>query len=723
MNKNIKAHENILLLEIGVEEIPHSSIDPICSLLKNIFKFLLRDKNILFSSLYLYYTPRRIVLFAPNIVIYKNNFIKKIYGPSVDQFININGDLNKIGIFFLKKFLLSLDDIEIEEKKGCKKLIANKKIENIISVKKIIHLIRKIILGINYYKKMKWNNSNIEFIRPIKWITSFFNNKFLLFKVANILTQKYTYGHRFFYENKIKFINSYEYFNEIERKMVILSSDKRKEWITNKIIEIFYSYETPLINKKILILQSKLLEYPAILIAKFNSFFLLIPNILLIDEINNLHTIIVIKNNNKLINKFIIIINIKANKGNYRDIIKGYKNVLESKFADILFYIKNDLNLKYLKRIDILKEILLHKKLGTIYNKIIRIKFLSNNIILFKNIIKNNNFFLRIIDLCKLDLTTNMVQKIPALKGKIGYIYGKYLKEFKVILDGIIEHYCPRKINNNISKNICFSLISLIDKFDFLVSVACVEGLPTGNNDLFGLRRNRSIIIKIILESPISISISDLIFSSLNILLKQNIITKKKFINIAPAILCFFYRKMEYIYLKLITSKSIVNNYVESENLLILLRSIIESHTDNFFILWKKIKSILLVLNNNIYINDFMKVIKRIKNILIKVKDKNIIINYNDLLFSNKELIINKKIIKMKINLKEYINNKEINNDKIIENYYIIQTKILLEISILIKKLFEEVLIMDNDVKKRNSRLFLLIQFYKMSRKFFILNK
>jgi len=723
MNENIKANKNILLFEVGIEEIPHSSINSIHGLFKNIFNFLLLKKNISSNSMYVYYTPRRIVLFIPNILNTINNSVKKIYGPSIKQFLTVDGDLSDIGKNFLKKFSLLLNNIKIEEKNGYKRLVANKKIKNLISKKKIIYILKKLILGINYHKKMKWDNSKIEFIRPIKWITVLLNNKFLLFNIGNISTQKYTYGHRAISRKNFFFINTYEYFNLLEEKLVIISSEKRKEWIIEKIKKIFYNNEIPLINKKILILQSKLIEYPALIITKFKNFFLLIPHILLIDEINNLHTIIVIKNDNKLINKFIIIVNIKVTNKNYINIINGYKNVLESKFADILFYIKTDLNLKYMNRIDILKKILLHKKLGTVYNRTIRLKFLITNINFYTKNIKDKKFF-RVIDICKLDLTTNIVQKMPLLRGKVGYIYGKYLREFKFILNGVKKHYYPRKITDKLSKNIYFSLISLIDKFDYLVSLACVEGLPTGNNDLFGIRRNRSLIIKIILEFPISISISNLIFSSLHILLKQNVITREKFIKMAPVILFFFYRKMEYIYLNLITKERMLKEIscnIKSENILILLRGIIESHSDNFFILWEKIKSIFLVLNKDIYLIETMQIIKRIKNILIQVRKKKIIIKDIKLSFSDDELIINKKIIEISNGIYKYDYNEI--NSSYIENYYKIQIKNLLKISNLIKNLFEKVLIMDENIEKRNSRLFLLIQFYKISRNFFIFNK
>ena len=115
---------------------------------------------------------------------------------------------------------------------------------------------------------------------------------------------------------------------------------------------------------------------------------------------------------------------------------------------------------------------------------------------------------LRAVDLCKCDLTAQMVQEFTELQGIVGGLYAKAQGEPEEVATAIYDHYLPLGVEGSSPRTLVGALVSLADKLDTVVG-GFVAGLePTGSRDPFALRRAGNGIIRILSESNIPIDIA-----------------------------------------------------------------------------------------------------------------------------------------------------------------------------------------------------------------------
>ena len=83
-------------------------------------------------------------------------------------------------------------------------------------------------------------------------------------------------------------------------------------------------------------------------------------------------------------------------------------------------------------------------KLGTVYDKSLRIEKLSSNIIDLLKLNSDKEDTIRAAKLCKADLVTGMVFEFTELQGIMGREYAKVSGENEAVSEAIFEHYLPR---------------------------------------------------------------------------------------------------------------------------------------------------------------------------------------------------------------------------------------------------------------------------------------
>jgi glycyl-tRNA synthetase beta chain len=122
----------------------------------------------------------------------------------------------------------------------------------------------------------------------------------------------------------------------------------------------------------------------------------------------------------KLAPYFIIVSNISSDD-NGTEIIKGNERVLRARLSDAQFFFEQDKKNNLESRVDYLKKLTFHEKIGSVYDKMQSVIKLSDIVAPFFNVTKDS--LKRSITLSKADLVTNMVKEFPELQGVMGYYY------------------------------------------------------------------------------------------------------------------------------------------------------------------------------------------------------------------------------------------------------------------------------------------------------------
>jgi glycyl-tRNA synthetase beta chain len=109
---------------------------------------------------------------------------------------------------------------------------------------------------------------------------------------------------------------------------------------------------------------------------------------------------------------------------------------------------------------------------------------------------------------------TAMVGEFPELQGIMGKYYALAQGEPAELAQSIEEHYRPRYAGDALPTTRTGQALALADKLDTLVGIFAIEQRPTGTKDPFGLRRAALGVLRIILEGRLNLDLPALLKES-----------------------------------------------------------------------------------------------------------------------------------------------------------------------------------------------------------------
>jgi glycyl-tRNA synthetase beta chain len=213
------------------------------------------------------------------------------------------------------------------------------------------------------------------------------------------------------------------------------------------------------------------------------------------------------KKTGKLLPRFLFVSNLETKAP--REIIHGNERVLRARLADAKFFYDQDRKTKLEDRVERLKHVVYHSKLGTLRSRVDNIRQLAKKIA--EKIGADPVLADRAALLCKADLVTEMVGEFPELQGVMGRYYARHDGVAHEVADAIEQHYRPRFAGDKLPEGPIASSVGLADKLDALAGLFSIGEQPTGDKDPFGLRRAALGVIRIVVENQLSLSLRGLV--------------------------------------------------------------------------------------------------------------------------------------------------------------------------------------------------------------------
>ncbi|NMB65325.1 MAG: glycine--tRNA ligase subunit beta, partial [Spirochaetes bacterium] len=191
-------------------------------------------------------------------------------------------------------------------------------------------------------------------------------------------------------------------------------------------------------------------------------------------------------------------------------IVKGNQRVIRARFTDARFFFEEDRKVPLAGRVDMLKSILFHKELGSIYDKVERMqtiaKVICNELSLNTQITQKIQ---RAVMLSKTDLTTALVFEFTSLQGQIGKIYALLDGEDEEVAQAIDFQYRPRFQGDVLPEHIVSIVVSLAEKIDNIFGSFSVGNIPKGSADPYALRRQAAAIVDMLVERTIHLDLAN----------------------------------------------------------------------------------------------------------------------------------------------------------------------------------------------------------------------
>jgi glycyl-tRNA synthetase beta chain len=364
-------------------------------------------------------------------------------------------------------------------------------------------------------KSMIWGETEFRWVRPMHSILCLFNGQELPGRLdlgggREILFGDRTQGHRFLAPAALAVDNVEDYKAKLLAAKVILDPAERRA-------SILQQAEALAANAGLVLKQDDglldevtgLVEWPVALMGRIDEAFMDVPPEVLTTSMRAHQKYFAVETKSgDLAPHFIVISNMQPSDGG-AVIVGGNERVLRARLSDAKFFWDQDRKHTLASRLPALANITFHAKLGTLADKVGRVRKLASYLaaLIPGADAKRAD---RAAELAKADLVTGMVGEFPELQGIMGRYYARHDGEDEAVAQAIADHYSPLGPSDRCPTAPDSVAVALADKIDTLASFFVINEKPTGSKDPYALRRAALGIIRLIVENGLRLSIIDI---------------------------------------------------------------------------------------------------------------------------------------------------------------------------------------------------------------------
>ena len=354
-------------------------------------------------------------------------------------------------------------------------------------------------------KVMRWGSSTHTFVRPVHGLVALHGADVVPVNVLGLDSGRQTLGHRFLSQGAIIFAQADDYAKQIaEQGKVIASFAERRAAIKAALDKVSGSLNARVAADDALLDEvTALVEYPVVLQAEFEAHFLAVPQeCLILTMQQNQKYFPLLDQNGKLMNRFLLVSNLQTADPSH--IIHGNERVLRARLSDAEFFYKQDQKATLESRLPKLEHVVYHNKIGSQAQRIDRLQTIAAHIA--EQLGTDRATAERAARLAKADLVTEMVGEFPELQGTMGKYYAVLDGEQPEIAAAIEQHYQPRFAGDKLPESPIATAVALADKLETLVGIWGIGLIPTGDKDPYALRRAALGVLRMLMNSPLSIN-------------------------------------------------------------------------------------------------------------------------------------------------------------------------------------------------------------------------
>ncbi len=511
------------LLEIGLEEVPARMIAGAeAELGKRVSDLLKRERLVGENAkVTTYSTPRRLAVLAEGVEAKQADNEKVVMGPSWKIAFK-DGTPTAAAEAFAKKAGIAVAEIKkIETSKGeyvgaTVKLIGRTAAE-ILSAE-----LPKEVLAIYWAKNMYWRAAKPErFVRPVRWVVALMDSEVVPLEIAGIVAGNASRGHRVLHGEAPVVIDAAKSYVEVLRAaFVVVDVAERRHTIrkaldaeTRKVEGARWREDEALVET-----VTHLTEWPSVILGEFERAYLDLPEEVLVTVMRDHQKYFAVEDaQGKLAPHFLAVLNTQADDEGAAIIRHGNARVLRARFKDARFFWDMDQKTPLVARVESLKQVTFQKELGSYYWKTEQNLAVANAL---ATIVKGADApfdeaaLFKAVELAKTDLTTELVKEFTELQGVIGGLYARAQGIGDKTAQAIYDQYTPASIEDPIPGSVEGQLLGIADRVQTIVAMFGIGNAPTGSKDPFALRRAANAIVKILAESALPVTLSDVVSAS-----------------------------------------------------------------------------------------------------------------------------------------------------------------------------------------------------------------
>lgn len=495
-----------LLVEIGTEELPPKSLKKLSQAFTQGIEEGLKKHDLSYTEIRSFATPRRLAVLVSALDEAQKDKVVERRGPAITAAFGDDGCPTPAATGFAKSCGVAVEDLHtVKTDKGAWLVFHNEQ-KGLATEQIIPDIVRSSLDKLPIPKRMRWGDSDAQFVRPVHWVVILFGDTTVNTEIMGIKAGRETRGHRFHHPESIYLGEPQAYAPLLQTQgHVVADFADRREAVRAQVLEAAKELGgKAIIDEDLLDEVTSMVEWPMAVSGNFDQQFLQVPTEALISTMkSNQKYFHLVDDKGALMPHFITVSNIQSLN---TDVVRtGNERVIRPRLADAEFFWRQDQKQKLESRTEKLKTVLFQKKLGSLYDKSERVAKLAGTIV--KSINGDKAKGERAAWLAKCDLITNMVYEFPELQGIMGRYYSGYDGEADDISAAMEEQYMPRFAGDTLPQTKTGQALAIADKLDTIVGIFGIGQAPTGNKDPFALRRAALGVLRIIIECRLPLDI------------------------------------------------------------------------------------------------------------------------------------------------------------------------------------------------------------------------
>lgn len=508
----MSAHHNFLV-EIHTEELPPKALKKLSLCFEQGIKNGLQEQGLEFKETKRFATPRRIAVIVSHLADKQKTQPIARKGPALSQAYDADNNPTPAALGFAKSCGIELSEMATQKTDKGEWLYFESEKPGSNTSELLADIVKQALNKLPIAKPMRWGNYDEAFVRPVHSIIMLYGETVIDAEFFDLKTGQETQGHRFLAKDTLTIGFADEYESILENKGFVIADFERrkaviKENIEEKVREQFNDKAKAVIEADLLDEVTALVEWPEVILCQFDEAFLEVPKEALVSSMQEHQKYFsLVDNDNNLLPYFITVSNIASQSPKL--IINGNERVMRARLSDAQFFYQTDKKSTLESQVDALKTVTYQHKLGSVFDKTQRVEKIAQG--LATAFAHDSAHITRAAQLCKADLTTQMVGEFPDLQGTMGRYYALNDNEEAQVALAIYEHYLPRSANDDLPSSLDGALLAIADRIDTLVGIFGINQQPSGDKDPFALRRAALGILKIMLAQKINYSLNELI--------------------------------------------------------------------------------------------------------------------------------------------------------------------------------------------------------------------
>ena len=488
------------LVELGTEELPPKALKPLSDAFTQGIARGLEEAGIEFGRIEAFAAPRRLAVRIRSLADAQPDKSVEKRGPAVKAAFDDAGNPTRALTGFATSLGVTPDQLDtLETDKGA--WVVYRTVEQgKPTVELMPELVEQSLAGLPIPKRMRWGAHRTEFVRPVHWVIMLFGNKVIDRPVMGLTPGNKTRGHRFHCPKSLIVPTPGDYEVVLKQEgYVIADFTERREQIRAGVTELAEKEASgkAVIDEDLLDEVTALNEWPVPLMGRFEERFLEVPAEALISSMKEHQKYFhVVAADGEMLPLFITVANIESKDP--AQVISGNEKVIRPRLSDAAFFYETDRKTRLEARVDALKPIVFQEKLGSIYDKSVRVAALARKIA--DAIGSDPALAERAAMLAKTDLVTEMVLEFTDLQGIMGQYYAANDGEPEDVAKALNEQYMPRFAGDDLPTTQTGCAIAIADRLDSLVGLFGINQPPSGTRDPFALRRASLGVLRIIIE-------------------------------------------------------------------------------------------------------------------------------------------------------------------------------------------------------------------------------